>query len=193
MRRQALLALANGLVDQQRLGNRRELGIDDMQLHVGILLLHLFSNNMGDIVAAGKSGGKAQIDGGNATLRRLREGLGKRGNGDLRGGRTLAMAHTFVEIMGRHALAKIVKVFLVAEKKRELDEIDPLPIDDRKGKIAARVDNQIAFIWLLLGHGPFVYPEKIARCQSAEAEQGGNNNSASLRRRDAENEATGIQ
>ena len=77
-------------------------------------------------------------------MRRLREGFGKRGNGHLRGSRALPVAHALVEIMGRHALAEIVQMFLIAEKKREFDEIDPFPIDDRIGKIAARVDDQIA-------------------------------------------------
>ena len=143
--RKARIALAQGFIYQSPFRNRSKLGIDDVQLHVGVLFLKLIAHEQRHIVAARKRRRETQIHRRNARLRSSLEHLGVSGNGNLRRRREIALAHAVVEFLGRHAHAEIVEMLLGVEEEREFNEIHALALHHLQRQIATRVDNKIAF------------------------------------------------
>ena len=143
--RKARIALTQRLIHQRPFCNRCKLGIDDVQLHIGVFFLKLIAHEQRHVVAARKRGREAQIHRRNARLRSALEHLGVSGNGDLGRRREITLAHAVIKLLGRHARAEIVEMLLGVEEEREFNKIHALALHHFKRQIATRVDNKIAF------------------------------------------------
>ena len=158
LRRHAVVALAQRLVHQQRLGHRGQARVHDVQLGVRMFGHQLVVHERRCIEAAGQPAGEAQVHGGHPARDGALERVAEHGHGHLRGGRLLAVAHRLVEIVRRRGLVQIVGMLAVAHDVGEPDKLDAFPVDDLERQVAARIDDEVA----LMLHERFSLSERFA-------------------------------
>ena len=150
---QATLPLTQGLIDQQPLGNGGKTSVHQMQLCLGVLLPHLIRNQLGGGKGTAQTRREGQIYRGHPGLGSPGEGLLQDRNGHLSRGRLTALTDALVEILRRKRSKHVVKMLLLPKHVGELNQRDPLPLNNRPGQIAAGIKNQVA----LHGHGRYSF------------------------------------
>ena len=133
----AFLPTADALCDEQAFTRSAGKGVDQVQLHVGVLCLHLLCSHLGDFEGLGQARRESQVNGRNAAFGNGGERVDELLQGQLcRRGRGTG-AHAVVERLRRRALEQVVAEFLVAEEIGELQEGDSRLVDDLEGNVAA--------------------------------------------------------